>query len=79
TGVVLGYLAVAGPVVLYAQGGALRPSAWWAAVCLPLVAMGAAGAGVWTAFGRPGGPVGRALRVLPRKLRELMVEPDARL
>ncbi|WP_282084768.1 cell division protein PerM [Streptomyces tendae] len=79
TGVVLGYLAVAWPVVLYAQGGALRPSAWWATVCLPLVAMGAAGAGVWTAFGRPGGPVGRALRVLPRKLRELMVEPDARL
>ncbi|MFC9470450.1 cell division protein PerM [Streptomyces coelicoflavus] len=79
TGVVLGYLAVAAPVVLYAQGGALRPSWWWAAVCLPLVAMGAAGAGVWTAFGRPGGPVGRALRVLPRKLRELMVEPDARL
>ncbi|MFE1236868.1 cell division protein PerM [Streptomyces tendae] len=79
TGVVLGYLAVAGPVVLYAQGGALRPAASWAAVCLPLVAMGAAGAGVWTAFGRPGGPVGRALRVLPRKLRELMVEPDARL
>ncbi|MGV9964847.1 cell division protein PerM [Streptomyces olivaceus] len=79
TGVVLGYLAVAAPVVLYAQGGALRPSWWWAAVCLPLVAMGAAGAGVWTAFGRPGGPVGRVLRVLPRKLRELMVEPDARL
>ncbi len=79
TGVVLGYLGVAAPVVLYGQGGALRPSLWWAAVCLPLVAMGAAGAGVWTAFGRPGGPVGRALRVLPRKLRELMVEPDARL
>ncbi len=77
-GVVLGYLAVALPVVLYAGGGALRPS-WWAAVCLPLVTVCAAGAGVWTAFGRPGGPVGRALRVLPRKLRELMVEPDARL
>ncbi|MFG2678502.1 DUF6350 family protein [Streptomyces sp. NPDC048392] len=79
TGVVIGYLAVAAPVVLYAQGGALRPSWGWAAVCLPLVTMGAAGAGVWTAFGRPGGPVGRALRVLPRKLRELLVEPDARL
>ncbi|MFB7083859.1 DUF6350 family protein [Streptomyces sp. NPDC056296] len=78
-GVVVGYLAVATPVVLYAAGGALRPSWWWAVVCLPLVAMGAAGAGVWTAFGRPGGPVGRALRVLPRNLRELMVEPDARL
>ncbi|MBU6532686.1 cell division protein PerM, partial [Streptomyces mayonensis] len=78
-GVVLGYLAVAMPAVLYAQGGALRPSWWWAPVCLPLVAVGAAGAGVWTAFGRPGGPVGRVLRVLPRDLRELVVEPDARL
>ncbi len=78
-GVVAGYLAVTAPVVLYAAGGALRPSWWWAVVCLPLVVMGAAGAGVWTAFGRPGGPVGRALRVLPRNLRELMVEPDARL
>ncbi|MGW8061896.1 cell division protein PerM [Streptomyces ziwulingensis] len=78
-GVVLGYLAVAAPVVLYSADGALRPSWWWAVVWLPLVIMGAAGAGVWTAFGRPGGPVGRALRVLPRNLRELMVEPDARL
>lgn len=77
-GVVLGYLAVATPVVLFAAGGALRPS-WWGVLWLPLVAMGGAGAGVWTAFGRPGGPVGRALSVLPRKLRELMVEPDARL
>ncbi|WP_217245395.1 DUF6350 family protein, partial [Streptomyces sp. AC602_WCS936] len=78
-GVVLGYLAVATPVVLYSADAALRPSLWWAATCLPLVTMGAAGAGVWTAFGRPGGPVGRALRVLPRNLRELIVEPDARL
>ncbi|MFI2412525.1 DUF6350 family protein [Streptomyces sp. NPDC018947] len=78
-GVVLGYLAVAVPVVGYAAGGELRPSWGWTAVCLPLVTMAAAGAGVWTAFGRPGGPVGRALRVLPRGLRELMVEPDARL
>ncbi|MFH8973315.1 DUF6350 family protein [Streptomyces sp. NPDC017890] len=77
-GVVLGYLAVAAPVGLYSAGGALRPS-WWAVVWLPLVAMGAAGAGMWTAFGRPGGPMGRALRVLPRNLRELVVEPDARL
>ncbi|MFC7885333.1 DUF6350 family protein [Streptomyces sp. NPDC057376] len=78
-GVVLGYLAVATPVVLYSADAALRPSLWWAAICLPLVTMGAAGAGVWTAFGRPGGPVGRVLRVLPRSLRELIVEPDARL
>jgi hypothetical protein len=78
-GVVLGYLAVALPVALYAQGGALRPAWAGALVCLPLVVMAAAGAGVWTAFGRPGGPVGRALRVLPRTLRELIVEPDARM
>ncbi|MDN3252291.1 DUF6350 family protein [Streptomyces sp. MA25(2023)] len=79
TGVVLGYLAVATPVVLYSADGALRPSWWWTVLCLPLVTMGAAGAGVWTAFGRPGGPVGRVLRVLPRNLRVLIVEPDARL
>ncbi|MET9777150.1 DUF6350 family protein [Streptomyces sp. NPDC006367] len=78
-GVVLGYLAVAVPVVLYGAGGELRPSWGRTVVCLPLVAMSAAGAGVWTAFGRPGGPVGRALRGLPRSLRELLVEPDARL
>ncbi|WP_189229061.1 cell division protein PerM [Streptomyces flaveolus] len=78
-GVVVGYLGVATPVVLYAAGGELRPSPGWTAVCLPLVTMAAAGAGAWTAFGRPGGPVGRALRVLPRNLRELLVLPDARL
>ncbi len=79
TGVVLGYLAVGTPVVLYASGGALRPAWASVAVCLPLVVMGAAAAGVWTAFGRPGGPVGRALARLPRAVRELIVEPDARL
>ncbi|MFJ8540858.1 DUF6350 family protein [Streptomyces sp. NPDC093586] len=78
-GVVVGYLSVAAPVVLYTAGGELRPSPLRAAVCLPLVTMAAAGAGAWTAFGRPGGPVGRALRVLPRNLRDLLVEPDARL
>ncbi|WP_217145492.1 DUF6350 family protein, partial [Streptomyces sp. AC627_RSS907] len=78
-GVVVGYLAVALPVVLYAASGALRPSWGWVVVWLPLVTMAAAGAGVWTAFGRPGGPVGRALGVLPRTVRVLVVEPDARL
>ncbi|MFF9452595.1 cell division protein PerM [Streptomyces flaveolus] len=78
-GVVVGYLGVAMPVLLYAAGGELRPCLGWTAVCLPLVTMVAAGAGAWTAFGRPGGPVGRALRVLPRNLRELLVLPDARL
>ncbi|MEU9590085.1 DUF6350 family protein [Streptomyces sp. NPDC048193] len=78
-GVVVGYLAVAAPAVLYAAGGELRPALGRTAVCLPLVTMAAAGAGAWTAFGRPGGPVGRALRALPRNLRELLVLPDARL
>src|SRR4051812_32187828 len=51
-GVVLGYLAVGAAVALYASGGALRPSWTWTCVCLPAVVMGAAGAGVWTAYGR---------------------------
>ncbi|WP_345943456.1 DUF6350 family protein [Streptomyces sp. SID8352] len=78
TGVVLGYLGVALLVALYAVGGALRPS-WWVLVWLPPVVMAAAGGGAWTAFGRPGGPVGQMLRKLPRPVRELLVEPDARL
>ncbi|WP_251076072.1 DUF6350 family protein, partial [Streptomyces sp. ISL-12] len=81
-GVVLGYLAVALPVTLHADsadGGALRPSWAGVVVWLPLVVMAAAGAGAWTAFGRPGGPVGRVLRLLPRTPRELIVEPDARV
>ncbi|WP_242483404.1 DUF6350 family protein [Streptomyces sp. HSG2] len=77
-GVVLGYLAVAAPVVWYAAGGPLRP-AWVSTVVGPvLVVTVAAAAGVWTAFGRPGGPVGRALAGLPRGARLLLVEPDAR-
>ncbi|MER6530849.1 DUF6350 family protein [Streptomyces sp. NPDC001508] len=52
-GVVLGYLAVAGLATLYARGGELRPEWRWVAVCVPLIAAGAAGAGVWTAYGRP--------------------------
>ncbi|MGW0971638.1 cell division protein PerM [Streptomyces sp. NPDC002516] len=55
-GVVAGYLSVAWAAALYASGGTLRPSWAWAAVCLPLLAVIAAGAGVWTANGRPWGP-----------------------
>ncbi|MFF0220710.1 DUF6350 family protein [Streptomyces sp. NPDC004629] len=54
-GVVLGYLAVAGLATLYARGGELRPEWGWVAVCVPLIAAGAAGVGVWTAYGRPPG------------------------
>ncbi|HZF90907.1 DUF6350 family protein [Streptomyces sp.] len=78
-GVVLGYLTVGAGVVLYAAGGALRPSWLWTGVSLPLVAAVAAGAGVWSAYGRPLGALDGAhgaYRVLallpgaPRFLRE---------
>lgn len=78
TGVVLGYLAVAAPATLYAAGGVLRPSWVWAGVCVPLVAVVAAGAGVWSAYGRPGGPLRRLLGVLPAGVRPLVLGPDAR-
>ncbi|MEU4165739.1 DUF6350 family protein [Streptomyces sp. NPDC026665] len=55
-GVVAGYLSVGWAAVLYASGGTLRPSWAWAAICLPLLAVSAAGAGVWTAYRRPWGP-----------------------
>ncbi|MFF4981527.1 DUF6350 family protein [Streptomyces sp. NPDC001046] len=77
-GAVLGYLAVAVPAALYAAGGSLRPSWVWAAVCVPLVAVAGSGAGVWSAYGRPGGPLRRLLRVLPRAVRPLLLGPDGR-
>ncbi|WP_428985838.1 cell division protein PerM, partial [Streptomyces pyxinicus] len=55
TGVVLGYLGVAAAAVVYCAGGELRPSWPWVTVCLPLVAAVTAGAGVWSAQGRPPG------------------------
>ncbi|WP_425245763.1 DUF6350 family protein [Streptomyces sp. NEAU-NA10] len=71
-GVVVGYLAVGVGAAVYAAGGVLRPSWMWTAVCLPVVAVGAAGTGVWTAYGRPRGPVERALPTLPRWVRRLV-------
>ncbi|MGX1626275.1 cell division protein PerM, partial [Streptomyces sp. NPDC055506] len=78
TGVVLGYLAVALPAALFAAGGVLRPSWLWTGVYVPLVAVLAAGVGVWSAYGRPGGPLRRLLRVLPAGLRPLVHGPDGR-
>ncbi|WP_346157046.1 cell division protein PerM [Streptomyces tunisiensis] len=78
-GVVLGYLAVAAPAALYAAGGALRPSWAWTALCVPLIALVAAGTGVWTAYGRPSGPLEQVLgAVLPRGARHLVLGPDGR-
>ncbi|MGW5616823.1 cell division protein PerM [Streptomyces sp. NPDC003877] len=77
-GVVLGYLAVAAPAALYATGGVLRPSWVSAVLCVPSVAVVAAGLGVWSAHGRPGGPLRRLLGVLPGGVRPLLLAPDGR-
>ncbi|MFD5590242.1 DUF6350 family protein [Streptomyces griseorubiginosus] len=77
-GVVLGYLAVGAAAALYASGGALRPSWPWVCVCLPVVAMGAAGAGVWTAYGRPGDALDSVLVLLPPGLRRYVLGVEAR-
>lgn len=76
TGVVLGYLAVAAPAALYAAGGVLRPSWGWTGVSVPLIAVVAAGAGVWSAYGRPGRPLRWLLGVLPGGVRPLVLGPD---
>lgn len=78
-GVLLGYLAVGAPAALYCAGGGLRPAWEGTVVCVPLVAGLAAGAGVWTAYGRPSGPLERVLgAVLPRGARHLVLGPDGR-
>ncbi|NEB82260.1 hypothetical protein G3I40_44670, partial [Streptomyces sp. SID14478] len=61
----------------YASGGELRPSWVSCGAHLVVVAVAAAGAGVWTAHGRPRGPLPGALRrtvdVLPQTLvREIL-------
>ncbi|MFM9588976.1 DUF6350 family protein [Streptomyces scabiei] len=56
-GLVIGYTTVGAVVTLYASGGVLRPSWWWAALCVPLLAALAAGTGVWTARGCPRPPL----------------------
>ncbi|WAX78384.1 cell division protein PerM [Streptomyces sp. KMM 9044] len=79
-GVVLGYLAVGTPAALYAAGGALRPAWASAGVCVPLVAVVAAGVGVWRAYGCPRGSLERtAGALLPRGVRHLLLGPDGRL
>ncbi|MFE2304448.1 DUF6350 family protein [Streptomyces sp. NPDC059445] len=69
-GVVAGYLSVGWAAAAYAAGGTLRPAWAWTAICLPLLAVIAAGAGVWTAHGRPWGPGPfrgrRAVKARPR-------------
>ncbi|MEU5073521.1 DUF6350 family protein [Streptomyces asoensis] len=81
TGVVLGYLAVGSGAAWYAAGGALRPSWGWTAVCVPAVAVLAAGAGVWSAHGGPRESVDGVLPVLPvlpRGVRRLFAGAEGR-
>lgn len=77
-GVVLGYLTVGGGALAYAADGALRPSWTWTVVCVPLLAVAAAGTGVWTAYGCPRAPLDRALRLLPGGVRRLLLGPGPR-
>ncbi|MEU6662136.1 DUF6350 family protein [Streptomyces sp. NPDC046821] len=76
-GVVIGYLAVGGAASYYASGGELRPS--WPSVAAHLtgVAVAAAGAGIWTAHGRPRTPLPAPLQhrldALPDGLRDTLV------
>ncbi|GAA3769063.1 cell division protein PerM [Streptomyces chiangmaiensis] len=75
-GVATGYLGVAAVAALYAADGALRPAWAWSAMHLPLVVVVSAGAGVWTAYGRPCGrlprSVRRALERLPAGMRRVV-------
>ncbi|MEU3252792.1 DUF6350 family protein [Streptomyces sp. NPDC006997] len=77
-GVVLGYLTVGGAALLYAVGGDLRPSWRWTVALLPLLAMGAAASGVWTAYGRPRHPVDGVLARVPRRVRRRLLGAAAR-
>ncbi|MYW68390.1 hypothetical protein GTY65_30590 [Streptomyces sp. SID8379] len=76
-GAVAGYLLVGAAAAYYAAGGEMRPSWVSCGVHLALVAAVAAATGVWTAHGRPRGPLPGGLRrcadVLPQTfLREVL-------
>jgi hypothetical protein len=78
SGVVAGYLTVAGAAAVYAQDGALRPSWVWTVLWLPLVTAVAAGSGVWAAYGCPRAPLERALGRLSPGVRRLLLAPGPR-
>ena len=76
-GVVLGYLGVGMATALYASGGELRPSWGRAMLCLPLLVMVMAGAGVWTAYGHPRRAFDGVLKLLPSGLRSFVRGPGS--
>ncbi|MBT2493837.1 hypothetical protein J7E96_36170, partial [Streptomyces sp. ISL-96] len=75
-GVVAGYVVVGAAAVLYAYGGPLPAGLLSAALHLPVVAAAGAAAGVWTANGRPRGPLPRWV---PGGVREAFVRPRFRV
>lgn len=75
-GVVGGYLGVGGAALLYAYGGPLPAAPVSAALHLPLVAAAGAASGVWTAKGRPRGPLPGWM---PRWVREGVARPRFRV
>ncbi|WP_328873346.1 DUF6350 family protein [Streptomyces sp. NBC_00287] len=77
-GVVVGYLVVGAAASLYAAGGVLRPDWVWTGLWVPLVVVGAAGAGVWAAYGRPRDAVDEVLILMPAGVRRLFVGAQAR-
>ncbi|WP_274561458.1 DUF6350 family protein [Streptomyces spiramyceticus] len=74
-GVTSGYLVVGAGALLYASGGPLPAAPLSAALHLPLVAATAAAAGVWTACGRPRGPLPRWV---PQRVREALARSRTR-
>nr|WP_234439742.1 DUF6350 family protein [Streptomyces bicolor] len=77
-GVVLGYLGVGAAAAAYAGRGELRPEWVWTGLWVPVVVLVAAGAGVWTACGRPPEWAERVLAALPRRVRRLVPGVTAR-
>ncbi|MCX5204723.1 DUF6350 family protein [Streptomyces sp. NBC_00237] len=58
-GVTVGYLLVGALAAVYAAGGPLPATVGSVVLHVPLVVGGAAAVGVWTAYGRPHGPLPR--------------------
>ncbi|RII21061.1 hypothetical protein DSC45_01475 [Streptomyces sp. YIM 130001] len=56
-GVAGGYVLVAGAVMLFAAGGPLPAEPWSAALHVSVLTVVSAAAGVWSAYGRPRGPL----------------------
>jgi hypothetical protein len=71
-GVTAGYLTVGLAAALYAAGGPLPAVPGSVALWLPLVVSLAAAAGVWSAYGRPHGPLPGWV---PRELRRALLRP----